>query len=141
MAHWLTTHYPHPLGHPWFVYLKDKFRSRGDRISPGDEIFFYELAGKSKRGRRGIVMIGRVTEGMRENREHRTPGSDESPGVWEWEIPCGHHDETGRVAKDDMYAELGWPPNRPLQIAGGIVSLPPSVADCLRARFKGRNVE
>ena len=138
MAHWLTTHYPHPDGHPWFIYLKDKYRSRGSRFEEGDEIFFFELAGKTRRGQKAIVAIGQVIGQMRENRDHRTPGPEEVNETWEWEIPCGNHDFNGRVPKKELYAELNWPDNKPTQIKSGVMSLAPAVADRLRARFKSR---
>ena len=136
MKHWLTIHYPHirPV-HPWSIYLKERYKRKAKQIEVGDQVFFYELAGKSGSGRRAIVAIGDVRGLARKNTERGDSPEDERDAIWEIEIPCGRHNFSGRVDRATVYDVLGWPKDRPMQLQGGLMKLKPEAVESLRSLF------
>jgi hypothetical protein len=52
--YWLTVHWPHPVDedadHDWFIYLQERYKAKGQLLSAGDMVAFYETAkGKAHR--------------------------------------------------------------------------------------------
>jgi hypothetical protein len=124
MQHWLTTHYPHAtVGHPYHVYLKDKYRgSIATRIAVGDRVAFYELKGKQGKGREAVIALARVAGELTTNQE-RDGGPDIGDAVWDWQFPCDNHEFGGEVSKEVLYQILEWSPRRQPLVPGGLVPL------------------
>jgi hypothetical protein len=132
LIHWLTFHYPHQSStHPWCIYLKDRYRSKGKQIQTGDDVLFYELKGTLGTGRQAIVALAKVSGPMRENR-FREGGPDERQECWPWEIPCSPAQQIGLISKKHVYGELGWPTSKPPLVPGGIMKLSDTQFDSLR---------
>jgi hypothetical protein len=134
---WLTTHYRHTdTKHPYHIYLKDRFKRRADSIEVGDAIVFYELKGKAM-GEEKIVAIAHVS-GTLERNSNRDGGPDIANQVWEWQIACSEPDQSGRVAKQELFEVLGWGNRRTMRIPGGLMRLREDQFDKIATMFKNK---
>jgi hypothetical protein len=109
--YWFTIHWPHPNDpaddHPWFVYLQQAYKAKGQELSLGDEVVFYETVTRNahrrersgelvrlKPGRKAVVGIAEVSHPLRVaaiGQRVREYGDGERLN-WAWEVPCaGHH--------------------------------------------------
>jgi hypothetical protein len=108
MRYWIHVHYPHPIDAsddvPWFVYLKEKHKPRGDKLAPGDKVLFYETGprkpfmmtkgGQSprmverKKGKSAIVREGEVIAPLRAARVAFREESPKKVDVYTHEVPC-----------------------------------------------------
>lgn len=153
--YWLTIHWPHPVDeredHAWCVHLQDRYKEKGEQLSPGDMVAFYET-GQRKRhlrqdtsepvdlkpGRKAVVGIAEVSGPLREStlrqKVRQYTGADGAPPLnWAWEVPC-HHPRWGQpVPYDDLLVLI----NRGnVRIRGGTTELPPSQFEELRRRLR-----
>lgn len=149
--HWLTQHWPHPVNpsddFPWSVYLQHQYRGKGETISPGDKIVFYETGGgkrhhrpgtqevvKLNRGRQGVVGVAEAAGSVRSRNISVYQYADGTETNWAWEVPCRSH-EWGRqtVRYEDVLEILR---RGTMRIVSGLIEISDSEYNELRRRMK-----
>ena len=148
--YWLTQHWPHPVNpsddFPWSVYLQDRYREKGEQVSPGDKVVFYET-GRGKphrkpgtrevvklhRGRQGVVGVAEAAERVRCRNIPVLEYEDGTELNWQWEVPCQSH-EWGRqtVRYEDVLETLG---RGTMRIPGGLTEISRTEYDELRRQM------
>jgi len=107
---WVTIHWPHPVNpadeHEWFVYLQHQYKAKGEQVSPGDMVVFYETGkGKPhhrngtselvrlKKGRKAVIGIAEAAGHLRESTTgHKVREYEDGETLnWAWEVPCHQH--------------------------------------------------
>lgn len=149
--YWLTIHWPHPVSasddHAWFVYLQHRYRSKGDHLSRGDKVVFYEAGtgkphrrpGSSevvplKRGRQAVVGIAEISGPLRASTAGQTVreyGGGETLN-WAWEVPCDRHQWGDPVPLPEVLRVIE---RGTIRIPGGLVELDRPRFDELQRRL------
>ena len=139
MRYWITLHWPHSAdpAHdvPWNVYLQHRWRRKGQRLSPGEKVAFYETGSGPRFVRKGTKVIEKLTRGRQAavgvaevtgNMRPRPPDvsvleyEDGTTQNWGWEVPCGSH-RWGKPVP--LGAVLGILNRGTIRVAGGIIEM------------------
>jgi len=134
MKWWLTTHYPHrDPKHPWHIYIKKKYEEKGQEITEGDRVAFYELKGDAGKGRHGVIGFARVSSRLIPN-----PHTDGLVERWELQRECSEHELGKPVHHRAVCNAINRKSNGPMRIESGLRELTEEQFNDLYSRFRAR---